>query len=99
LAIITVLRTCTCSIATLTDCGNLRRHFFKFISDSVVQHRRSAQALLTLASPSAQVAQALFPRAQSRSYSRSGGQSFSTLIRLCLANIVDFTRLRLGIPN
>ena len=37
--------------------GNLRRHFFDFASHSVSQRRRSAQALLTLALPSAQVAQ------------------------------------------
>jgi len=37
--------------------GNLRQHFFDFASHSVSQRRRSAQALLTLASPSAQVAQ------------------------------------------
>ncbi|KAF8846621.1 hypothetical protein BDZ45DRAFT_812191 [Acephala macrosclerotiorum] len=37
--------------------GNLRRHFFEFALDAVSQRRRSAQALLTLASPSTQVAQ------------------------------------------
>ena len=37
--------------------GNLRRHFFTFASNAVSQRRRSAQALLTLASPSTQVAQ------------------------------------------
>lgn len=47
-------------------CGyssDLRRYFFNFISDSVSQHRRSAQA-----------AKALFPRAQSCSYSLFSGQ-------------------------
>jgi hypothetical protein len=33
--------------------GSLRRHFFLFPSNAVSQHRRSAQALLTLALPSA----------------------------------------------
>ena len=36
--------------------GNLRRHFFGFASNAVSQRRRSAQALLTLALPSTQVA-------------------------------------------
>jgi hypothetical protein len=31
--------------------GSLRRHFFVFTSNAVSQRRRSAQALLTLASP------------------------------------------------
>jgi len=34
------------------DCnGSLRRHFFTFASNAVSQRRRSAQALITLASP------------------------------------------------
>jgi hypothetical protein len=37
--------------------GSLSRHFFRFVSNAVSQHRRFAQALLILASPSAQVAQ------------------------------------------
>jgi hypothetical protein len=41
---------------------NLRRYFCYSASNAVSQRRRSAQALLTLASPSTQVA-------QSRSYS------------------------------
>jgi hypothetical protein len=43
--------------------SNLSQHFFKFASNAASQCRRSAQTLLTLASPSAQVAQALFPYA------------------------------------
>ena len=42
--------------------GNLRRHFFEFTSDTLSPHRRPAQALLTLASPSAWIT-------RSRSYS------------------------------
>jgi hypothetical protein len=37
--------------------GSLRRSFFRFASNAVRKHHRSAQALLTLASPSAQVVQ------------------------------------------
>ena len=37
--------------------GSLRRHFFLFASNAASQYRRSAQALLTLASPSTQVIQ------------------------------------------
>jgi hypothetical protein len=37
---------------TLYFSGNLRRHFSHFASNVVSQRRRSAQALLTLASPS-----------------------------------------------
>jgi hypothetical protein len=37
--------------------GSLRRQFCPIAPDAVSQRRRSAQALLTLASPSAQVAQ------------------------------------------
>ena len=51
--------------------GNLRRHFFYLSSKAVSHHRRSAQALLTLA-PSTQVA-------QSRSCS-----PFQQLIIICL---------------
>jgi hypothetical protein len=36
--------------------GSLRRHFFTFASNAVSQRRHSTEALLTLASPSAQVA-------------------------------------------
>jgi len=39
----------------LVCCGNPRRHFCRFAFKAVSYHRRSAQALLTLASPSAQV--------------------------------------------
>jgi hypothetical protein len=51
-------------------CSNLRRILTCVASNVVGQRHRSIQALLTLASPSAQVTQALLLCTQSRSDSR-----------------------------
>ena len=74
----------------LDSSGNLRRLFFTFASNAVSQRRRSAQALLTLASPSTQVAQ---------SHSCSPFQWLTNhdllIIQSCRAKVVNSTRLRL----
>jgi len=49
------------SITRELYCGNLSRIFTSLSSNAVGHCRRSAQALLTLASPSAQAAQAAQP--------------------------------------
>jgi hypothetical protein len=66
--------------------GSLRRHFFTFASNAVSQRRRSAQALLTLASPSTQEG------TQSHSCSR-------LLFGSAERKFVNFTRLYLGGPS
>jgi hypothetical protein len=68
--------------------GSLRRHFFTFSSNVVSRHRRSTQALLTIASPPAQVARHVPALSRACTYDLSP-------LSTCTCNLIPSRRITL----